>query len=106
MSNQLPEVIFKVDEYLDYETENKGYRNDVFVKLPNGDLIEVFFYDPVRLSQDMSDSIYITKPGLIVLKLVNKLNIRAAVNDLFKKGFFEYFTPRESPESLHFGENI
>jgi len=30
-----------VNEYLDFETEDKGYQNDVYVQMPNGDIIEI-----------------------------------------------------------------
>jgi hypothetical protein len=107
MDNKLPKLIFKADKYyLDYETEDKGYRNDVFVEMPNGDIIEVFFYDSVRLSQDLGDGVYIAKPGLIVLKKVNKSLMNKAIVELYEKGFFDYFTPRASLTENHFEENI
>ena len=101
-----PKLIFKSTEIDDFDSEMKGYRNDVFVKLPDGNLFEVFFYDPVRLVQDMGKGPYISQPGLIIVNTVNKVAMENAVIDLWKKGFFKYFNPRLSISEKHFDENI
>jgi|SRR6185312_5299918 hypothetical protein len=103
-----PELIFKAgySESDDFEYEMKGYRNDVFVKMENGDLYEVFFYDPVRLTQDMGSGIYISQPGLIILNSVNRKSMEHAVLELWERGFFHYFKPRLSIIDKHFDENI
>ena len=107
MGKSIPKLFFKADEfYLDVETEDKGYRPDVLVQLPNMDIIEVFFYDPIRLQQDIGKGVYLAKPGLIILKKVNKKSMEAAVLDLYEKGFFNYFTPRRSFSERHFEEEI
>jgi hypothetical protein len=101
----LPTLYYKSD-FDDFETEMKGYRNDAFVKTPNGELYEVFFYDPVRLTQDLGNGLYLAHPGLIVLNKVNKESIEKAVVDLWERGFFNYFNPRKSISEMHFDENI
>ena len=40
--NQLLKVHYK-GEFDDFDTEMKGYRNDVFVISPDGEIFEVFF---------------------------------------------------------------
>lgn len=100
-----PELIFKSDVD-DFESEMKGYRNDVFVRLPNGELYEVFFYDLVRLKQDMGNGSYLSQPGLIILNGVNRKSMEHAVVDLWKRGFFEHFKPRSSILEKHFDESI
>lgn len=90
----------------DFETEMKGYRNDVIVQAPDGSLYEVFFYDPVRLRQDLGEGIYLSAPGLIVLNTVNRGSMESAVNDLWNRGFFKYFIPKQSLSEKHFDENI
>jgi hypothetical protein len=90
----------------DFDSEMKGYRNDVFVELPNGEKYEVFFYDPERLISDLGNGFYISHPGLIVLKKVNKQAIELAVADLWERGYFNYFKPMNSDTQLHFDETI
>ncbi|HET6255008.1 MAG TPA: hypothetical protein VFE32_13085 [Puia sp.] len=99
------ELIFKSD-IDDFDSEMKGYRNDVLVRLPNGEIYEIFFYDIVRLQQDMGDAIYLSQPGLIILNAVNKETIGYAVKDLWKRGYFEHLKPRLSISEKHFDENI
>lgn len=90
----------------DFETEAKGYRNDVFIEVPTGEIYEVFFYDPVRLSQDLGNGEYLSRPGLIVLNCVNKKSIINSVTELWEKGYFNYFKPVTSLFNKHFEENI
>ncbi len=105
MTTDNPILLFKAD-YADWETESKGYSNVVFVKTPDGKLYEVFFYDPVRLSQDLGNGVYIANPGLIILNLVNKASMQIAVNELWEKGFFNYFNPVSSLDQKHFEETV
>lgn len=93
-------------EFDDFDTETKGYRNDVFVEAPSGEIYEVFFYDPVRLTNDLGNGIYLAQPGLIVLNTVNKVSIEKAVTDLWLRGYFDYFKPISSLKKKHFDENI
>jgi hypothetical protein len=105
MTEGIPKLFFK-SETDDFDSEMKGYRNDVFVILDDGSIYEVFFYDMVRLKQDMGNGIFISQPGLIILETVNKLSIESAVVNLWKRGFFNYFIPRSSLDEKHFEENI
>ena len=75
-------LFFKSNDIDDFDSEMKGYRNDVFVTMPDGSIYEVFFYDVVRLRQDMGTGVFITQPGLIILDKVNKASMELAVNDL------------------------
>jgi hypothetical protein len=38
-----PELIFKSPDIDDFESEMRGYRNDVFVRLPGGDYMKCSF---------------------------------------------------------------
>ena len=102
---QLPEIYYKSD-FDDFETEMKGYRNDVFVIAPSGEIYEVFFYDPVRLTSDLGKGVYLSQPGLIILNVVNKKSIEESVIRLWEKNFFIYFKPINSLSNKHFDENI
>jgi hypothetical protein len=106
-SNSLPIIIYKADNHWDdIDTEDKGYRNDVLVKLPGGEIVEVFFFDKVRLLQEMGDSPFLAKPGLIILSIVNKASISNAVINLYERGYFDYFKSRSSIDQNHFEEEI
>ena len=100
---QNPELIFKSD-IGDLESEMNGYRNDVFVRLPNGEIHEVFFYSLGRLGQDMGNGPYLSQPGLIILDTVNRRCMEHAVFDLWIKGFFEHLKPRASILEKHFDD--
>lgn len=106
MTESLPKLFFKSVNTYDFDSEMKGYRNDVFVSLPDGKIYEVFFYDIVRLKQDMGKGLFITQPGLIILDKVNKASMELAVIDLWKRGFFNYFISRVSLLEKHFEESI
>lgn len=101
-----PELIFKSKDIDDFESEMKGYRNDVWVRLPNGDIYEIFFYDLTRLEQDMGSETYLAKPGLIILNTVNRKSMEYSVLDLWERGYFEHLKPRSSLSEKHFDENI
>jgi len=106
MTENMPKLFFKSNDIDDFYSEMKGYRNDVLVITPDGKIYEVFFYDIVRLGQDMGSGIFITQPGLIILDKVNKVSMELAVIDLWKRDFFKYFIPRSSLVEKHFEENI
>jgi hypothetical protein len=99
-SMNYPRHIFKedFDECLAFEVAQKGWCGIAVVELPNGDRREVFFYDPVRLAQDLevdmkSGEAFIAEPGLIVIPKVTLEYMEAAVRKLFDKGYFESLTP-------------
>lgn len=100
-----PKIHFK-GQLDDFDTEMKGYRNDVLVISPSGEIYEVFFYDPIRLKDDLGNGVFLAQPGLIVLNTVNKKSIVEAINQLWEKGFFNYFRPISTLASKHFDENI
>ena len=95
-----PRLIFKeeFDDRFAFEVAQKGWCGIAVVELPNGDRREVFFYDPVRLAQDLevgmrSGEPFIAEPGLIVIPEVTLTYMNEAVNRLFDKGYFESLTP-------------
>jgi hypothetical protein len=93
-------LIFKerFDERLAFEVEQKGWCGIGVVELPNGDRMNVFFYDPVRLAQDLeadmkSGEVCIAEPGLIVIPKVTLQYMEAAVKQLFENGYFNSLVP-------------
>lgn len=101
MSNDKPILTFKYgyDERSAFETPMKGWRGDGIVELPNGDKYSVFFYDPVRLAQDFETEKVIAEPGLIVIEEVNMENMVAAVEKLWKIGYFKSLVPIKKTDS-------
>ena len=58
----------------------------------------MFFYDPIRLAQDLesemqSGDAFIAEPGLIVIPRVTLAYMEAAVKKLFEKGYFNNLLP-------------
>jgi hypothetical protein len=76
----------EVDEF---EMPMKGYRGDVIAKCPNGKNYELYFYDPVRLAQDLEVEEIMFEVGLTIVKDVTKENIEKAVAKMWKEGFFD-----------------
>jgi len=86
------------NEILAHEVEQKGWCGIGIVELPSGDRINVFFYDPVRLAQDLasdtqSGDAFIAEPGLIIVPKVTLAYMEGAVKKLFEKGYFKNLLP-------------
>jgi hypothetical protein len=86
-------------EYYDAVTElevcDKGWFAGVTVELPDGSVHPVFFYDPVRLGQDLAADAkqsrpFIAEPGLIVVPEVTRAAMTSAIEQLVKQGYFEH----------------
>jgi hypothetical protein len=91
-----PVVIFPAsyDSRSEFETPSRGYLSDVIVQLDDGSRYQLFFIDPVRLEQTLTDDMkegrnYYAEPGLIVLPEVNTESIKLAVEGLWKDGYFQ-----------------
>jgi hypothetical protein len=90
------------DERAEWETEAKGWLQGVTVELADGARYAVFFYDPVRLSQDLEGETsagrpYAAEPGMIVLPQVTRAAINEAVRQLVEGGFFDHLRPLPAP---------
>ncbi len=105
-SNQaIHEVLFPewYDERAEWESEMKGWLQGVRVKLANGAVFPLFFFDPVRLAQDLEMATklgepYIAEHGLIVIPEVTRSAILTAVGKLVEAKFFE--SPNSSAETI------
>jgi hypothetical protein len=80
------------------ETRDRGYLSHVFVELDQGRLYALFFYDSVRLQQDLEELAkqgrpFIADPGLIVVQEITLEAIREVVHQLSIEGFFDSLTP-------------
>lgn len=95
-------------ELAEYEAVNKGFRNDVYVKLADG-LFNVVVYDSVRLQQDFESEVenygfYSIDPNLILVSAVNKHEIVFVIENLYRQQYFEKLKPvSDSRLSEYFG---
>ncbi len=81
------------DERTAFEIEEKGWCGIALVELPGGVRVKLFFYDPVRLAQDLENglargAVCIAEPGMIVVPKVTRKYMEKAVNQLFENGYF------------------
>src|SRR5580704_11141725 len=77
------------------------------VKFSSGKMVEVCFYDPVRLSQDLeterqSGSACIAEPGMIVVPDVTLKNMNDAILQLHKNRFFDRLVPLGQDQAQRF----
>ena len=92
------------DERAAWEVEQKGFFEHASVRLPNGVDIQVSFWDPIRLSQDLETDfgrgeICFAELGLIIVPAVTVDNMKAAIAKLSKEGYFERLLTLNSPGS-------
>jgi hypothetical protein len=90
------------DERGEWEAREKGWLQGVEVHLADGRVETLFFYDPVRLAQDLDSETqngkpFIAHPGLIVVKEVTRDAIVVAINKLAD---FDYFAARPEPHPV------
>jgi hypothetical protein len=85
---------YEYDDRLAYEVRSRGHLGGVTVELAEGSRHPVFFYDAVRLAQDLEEESRLGRPfiaekGMIVLNEITLETMTAAVTALVKQGFFE-----------------
>jgi hypothetical protein len=75
-----------------WEVEAKGWFDDVFVDFGNGKR-QLSFYEPVRLNQDIRDSLDANEPffteHIVVVKRITRAGIEEAVKMLYESGRLE-----------------
>jgi len=82
------------DQKTEWEIEQKCWFAQALVHLPDGATVPVCFWDPVRLAQDLeadlrSGKTCVAEPGMIVVPKVTVEKMKAAVEELYHRGFFE-----------------
>jgi hypothetical protein len=81
-----------------FEAQGRGYLSHVLVQLGEGRLYPLFFYDAIRLQQDLEESAkhgrpFVADPGMIVLPEITLDAMKQAVEQLSGEGFFDHLTP-------------
>ena len=81
-----------------FEAQSRGYLSHVLVELGENCLYPLFFYDAVRLQQDLEERArlghaFVADPGMIVLPEITRDAMRHAVEQLSREGFFDSLTP-------------
>jgi hypothetical protein len=79
------------DERGEWEAKEKGWLQGVEVRFTDGDVQSLFFYDPVRLAQDLESETAQGRPllsisGLVVIPEVTRDAILKAVKTLADTG--------------------
>ncbi len=78
------------DAAIAWEAEQKGVYYQAVVRLPGGDRVQVGFYDPVRLAQDLGDNqCCIALPGMIIIPRVTLECMLRAVKQLYREKYFD-----------------
>jgi hypothetical protein len=86
------------DDRAEYEMALKGHLGYCEVELPGGNRYPIFFFDPVRLSQESERSAGDDRPvvaehGMVVIPEVTRDNILRAVERLVRERFFDHLRP-------------
>ncbi len=89
---------FPFDERAQLEAHSRGYLSNVKVQQPDGSVYPVFFYDCIRLAQDLEyevsvGRICLAEVGMIIVPEITLENMTLAVNRLTEIGFFSSFKP-------------
>ena len=84
-------------ELMEFNSINKGYRGDIYVKL-NDSYYNLNFYDIVRLKQDFEKEIedygiFSPDPNIVIVKDVNKNEIKESIENLKRKKYFDEIKP-------------
>ncbi|MCL1465477.1 hypothetical protein [Argonema galeatum] len=103
-----PKLTFKYgwDERDEVETPMKGHRSDGIVRCRDGKTYSVYFYDPIRLQQDLDEEVelgspFLAPPGLIVLPELTRPAMENAIAQLWKQGYFDALKPLAEAEESH-----
>jgi hypothetical protein len=77
------------------EARDRGYLSHVLVEVDGHRLYPVFFYDPIRLQQDLETGAkngraFVADPGMILLPDITIEAMQEAVQQLCQEGYFDH----------------
>jgi hypothetical protein len=89
---------FGWDDRIEIDAEQRGVLDCVHVELPNGKKVQVGFYDPIRLVQDLDSAkeggtTWLAIQGMIVIPDVTLELMQKAVDGLYHQGYFDHIMP-------------
>jgi hypothetical protein len=81
------------DERAEFEHSAKGFLPDVEVRFADGTRHRLYFYDAIRLGQDLEEEVklgrpFLSEPGLVIVPEVTRTSILKAVAGLWQRDFF------------------
>lgn len=84
----------ELDDRAVWEIELKGWFEGASAKLSTGRDIPLSFWDPIRLQQEVTAAFAsgkhcFTEPMLVILPSVTPQNMKQAIEELSKQGFFD-----------------
>jgi hypothetical protein len=87
-------------ERVEMEMTDKGYFAGPFVELADGSWYELYFYDPVRLAQDLERMLphgypCLARGNMVIVPEVTPTAIQTAVEHLVHQGYFRHLKPVE-----------
>jgi len=82
------------DERTAWEVEQKGWFECAVAVMPNGLEIALSFWDPVRLSQEITDRarvgrVCFAEPGLVIVPTVTREHMEQAIKELGEAKYFD-----------------
>jgi hypothetical protein len=82
----------------EYEMPLKGYFSGTIVEISDGNQYALFFFDPVRLRQELeaaskSGRSYVAEPNMVVVPEVTPAAIEQAVAGLIRDHYFDHLKP-------------
>lgn len=95
--NKIKIYCIENSEQAEYESLNRGYRNDIYVEI-NNNFYNIVVYDIIRLQQDFESemetySFFAIDPNVIIVKDVLKENIIFTIKKLLNYKYFEKIKP-------------
>ena len=80
------------------EARNRGYLSHVLADFGDGRLFPLFFYDLVRLRQDLEERVkhnidFIADPGIVVVQEISLKAMQHVIEQLYEEGFFDHIVP-------------
>ena|SRR5580704_10277222 len=92
-SHRLILIGLDFDEATAFDIKNKGWYGLAKLRLDDGTLIPLSFYDPIRLRQEVAEEFtqgkgHFAEANLIVVPNVTEAAMRQAATELWDQGFF------------------
>ncbi len=100
--NELEIFCSDISELKEFDSVNRGYRSDIFVKI-GSNFFRLHVYDITRLKQDFDSEISIygyfgIEPNIVLVSKVDLKHITKTIANLYKQKYFEQIKPLPKEE--------